>query len=223
MDFIKILQSLEELIYEAMTWLLFYPRTLWRSIRHPIQLLEYSQRELGDTPSQQFTDLISPPLFLMITILLSHGVELAAHQHLPEASTAAGRAIAASEQNLLLLRCILFAIYPLMFASRRLKRQGIPVDRDALRSPFYAQCYVAAPAAFVIGIGTILGRTHDLKLQIVGSAITLLAILWYIGVEATWLKIQLGIGRARATLAAFRTWLAATVINSLVSLAILGI
>lgn len=222
MDFLKILQSLEELIYEVMTWLVFYPRTLWRSVRHPIRMLEYSQRELGDKPSQQFTDLISPPLFLMITILLSHAIEVAAHQHLPEASTAAGRAIAASEQNLLLLRCILFAIYPLMFASRRLKRQNVEIDRETLRSPFYAQCYVAAPAAFVIGIGTILGRSQDVEWQLAGSAIAMAAVFWYIGVEAVWLKKQLGIGTAKAGWAAFRTWLAATVINSAVSLAILG-
>jgi hypothetical protein len=28
MDFVKIIRSVEEFLYEAMTWLLFYPRTL---------------------------------------------------------------------------------------------------------------------------------------------------------------------------------------------------
>ena len=51
MDFIRILRSLEELLYEAMTWIVFYPRTLWRSIRSPIRMLQYAQRELGMLPT----------------------------------------------------------------------------------------------------------------------------------------------------------------------------
>jgi hypothetical protein len=38
MEFLKFIRSLEELLYEVMTWLLFYPRTLWRVLRHPIRL-----------------------------------------------------------------------------------------------------------------------------------------------------------------------------------------
>jgi len=29
LDFIGIIRSLEELLYEVMGWLIFYPRTLW--------------------------------------------------------------------------------------------------------------------------------------------------------------------------------------------------
>ncbi|SFN34385.1 hypothetical protein [Variovorax sp. OV329] len=33
MEFLKFIRSVEELLYE-MTWLLFYPRTLWRCVVH---------------------------------------------------------------------------------------------------------------------------------------------------------------------------------------------
>ena len=39
MDFMRILRSLEEFLYEVMTWLVFYPRTMWRALRHPIEML----------------------------------------------------------------------------------------------------------------------------------------------------------------------------------------
>lgn len=33
MDFLKILRSFEEFIFEAATWLIFYPLTMWRIVR----------------------------------------------------------------------------------------------------------------------------------------------------------------------------------------------
>ena len=35
MDFLKLLRSLEEFLYELCTWFLFFPRTLYRVIAHP--------------------------------------------------------------------------------------------------------------------------------------------------------------------------------------------
>ena len=32
MDFMKLLKSLEELLYEVVSWLVFYPLTLWHSL-----------------------------------------------------------------------------------------------------------------------------------------------------------------------------------------------
>ena len=38
MDFVKILRAFEEFLYEVLTWLLFYPRTLWRVTRRPLEM-----------------------------------------------------------------------------------------------------------------------------------------------------------------------------------------
>jgi hypothetical protein len=45
MDFMRILQSLEEFLYEVMSWLVFYPRALWRTLRHPVAVAIYTQRQ----------------------------------------------------------------------------------------------------------------------------------------------------------------------------------
>ncbi|HUD30995.1 MAG TPA: hypothetical protein VMQ93_19190 [Novosphingobium sp.] len=222
MDFVRILRSLEELLYEAMTWLIFYPRTFWRALRRPITMLRYSDRELGDAPEQQFTDMLSPPLFLMLTILLSHVIEVASHQALPRPDNAIGRQIMASDENLLLLRSILFAIYPLLFAVGRLSRQRVKLDLESLRRPFYAQCYIAAPAAFAFGIGSILGRAHAVELQVAGLLVSTGSVVWYVSIEAYWLRIQAKLPRLRAGWLAFRTWLLASLINSVIGFVILG-
>lgn len=222
MDFVKIIQSLEEFLYEVMTWLIFYPRTLWRAIRHPIQLLHYSDKELRDAPEQQFTDLISPPLFLLLTILLSHLIEVAFHQSLPKAATPIGETIVSSEGNLLLLRATLFSIYPLMFAVMRLRRQESPLNRETLRRPFYAQCYIAGPAALVLGIAAIMMRAAKPEVAIAGLALALLSIGWYLAIETVWLRLQTQTPVWTALGSAVMTWILATCINSIASFLILG-
>ena len=36
MNVLTILRSVEELLYEVMSWLLFYPRTLWTTLTRPL-------------------------------------------------------------------------------------------------------------------------------------------------------------------------------------------
>lgn len=223
MDFLRLFQSLEEFLYEAMSWLVFYPRTLWRTIRHPIQMLGYSDRELRDVPEQQFTDMLSPPLFLMLTIVISHLIEVAAHQKMPEvATTGLGKQITSSELNLLVLRAFLFSIYPLMFAVRRLKAQGLALNRDTLRRPFYAQCYIAAPAALVLGIASILARLNHMEVTVAALVVSLITIIWYLRIETIWLRSRTRKSTGKAFRSALGTWMLASLINSLASFLILG-
>ena len=53
MDFVKILRSFEEFLYEILTWLLFYPRTLWRVLRRPLAMMRYSDGEQNDAPENE--------------------------------------------------------------------------------------------------------------------------------------------------------------------------
>lgn len=62
MDFLRILKSFEEFLYEAMTWLVFYPRTMWRAVTRPAAMMDYARTELRDDLEDQYKDTISPPL-----------------------------------------------------------------------------------------------------------------------------------------------------------------
>ena len=42
MDFMRLLQSLEELLYELVSWFVFYPVTLWRTLTRPQQMMRYA-------------------------------------------------------------------------------------------------------------------------------------------------------------------------------------
>lgn len=217
MDFMRLLQSLEELLYELASWLIFYPVTLWRTLIRPQDMMRYADSELGDTFEKRYTDTLSPPLFLLLTLLFAHGLELALVAHRDDALLPT---IMRDDANLLVFRAFLFSIFPLLMAVRLLKRAGLVLDRETLRAPFYSQCYVAAPFAFGLSAGMNLARTGRHEMMAAGGAIALLSLLWYLVVEVRWFRHDLGVGRAMALWLVARTVLEATALVVLASAAL---
>jgi hypothetical protein len=208
MDFIKILRSFEEFLYEVMTWLLFYPRTLWRAVSRPLDMIRYSDNEQGDAVEDQYTDSLSPPLFLMLSLLIAHGFELAMHATITVGANF--QRFFASDETLLFLRCIAFSLYPLLYSAALLKRRGVPLDRERLRRPFFGQCYVTAPVAMLTGIIATLGRLPGAGLVATFSFVAIL--IWFLAVQARWFRMELGMGQGRAALLACWIWLKATIL-----------
>jgi len=191
MDFLKIIRSIEELLYEAMTWILFYPRTLWRCLIHPDWIIDYTDKELGETPGEQFTDMISPPLFLIISIIIAHGIGLALGARLQASDSESLRAITGNVENLLAFRALFFAIFPLAMAAGLLHTRGQPIDRDTLRSPFYLQCYLAAPFAIMVGTAASFFAVPGVTHHRIGGALLAVALVWFVTVQTRWFFHQI--------------------------------
>jgi hypothetical protein len=47
MDFMRVLRSFEELLYEVASWLVFYPLTMWKALRRPQAMMRYADAELA--------------------------------------------------------------------------------------------------------------------------------------------------------------------------------
>jgi hypothetical protein len=221
MDFLRIIRSLEELLYEVMGWLVFYPRTLWRIVTRPVSMMRYSDREQADTPEQQYADTLSPPLFLMLTILVAHGFALAMGAKMPEARNAVARMLLSSEQNLLILRSILFSIFALVAATTLIKRRQRALNRTTLRAPFFTQCYLTAPFALAVSVAATLIGTPSPSVHLAGTMLTLAGITWYLWVETRWFRLELDLGAGRAFVLAFWSFLKAGVYNAALSTVLL--
>jgi hypothetical protein len=199
MDFMKILKSLEEFLYEVMTWLVFYPRTMWLALRRPLTMMDYADSELHDRTAEQYTDTLSPPLFLVLTIILSHGVELAlVGQSAVVTDTSGLSALISDDTNLIIFRAICFSMFPLMTALLLLWRQGTRLDRNTLRPPYYSQCYIAAPFALMTGIVTIMIGDPDDRVRLGAAAIMLGVVVWYLAIQTRWFAQHLKTTRLRA-------------------------
>lgn len=217
MGFLALLRSIEELLYELMTWLLFYPRTLWQVVRRPVRMAAYSDAEQRDSADQQYTDTLSPPLFLVLSILLAHGVEVGLQTRIDLPREGVAKTLLSSEENLLFLRCILFSIFPLVFASSFIKRSGQPLDRATLRGPFFSQCYLAGVFALLISLAAIMARYKQSLLLWTGASVTVAAVLWYVTVQALWFRQDLALSPGRATGAAITSFFKASVLNAAVA------
>ncbi|WP_369027247.1 hypothetical protein [Qipengyuania sp. RANM35] len=191
MDFMKILKSLEQALYEVMVWLVFYPLTMWKVITRPGEMMAYADEELDDADEDRYSDRLSPPIFLAITLGISHALELSTGLNSDQ------KGLLADDQNLLAFRMFIYSVYPLVLTVRLLRKQGIALDRKTMLPPFYAQCYVAAPWAAVAGIAPVVafsaqGRTGEALLTALG--VMFVAFIWYMVLQTRWFAKSLGVG-----------------------------
>lgn len=217
MDFMKLLKSLEELLYELVSWLVFYPITMWRCVAAPLTMMRYADTELADRPEDQYDDTLSPPLFLLITLLLSQGVSGA----LPSVyDPGIGSKELGSVSNLLIARGMIFGIYPLCMAVALLRWKKVRITRHTLRSPFFGQCYVAAPFVFMLVLGLdFVSMPHQQGL-LFGLVTMASATVWYAQAQVRWFKQNLEIGNLRAIGAFGAAFLLATLAALVLAFAI---
>lgn len=214
MDFLKILKSFEEFVYEALTWLVLLPRTLLRIVVSPGRMAAYARQELSSESEARFNDAVSPPLLLILCVLVSHFIDLTVRNPGTEATSGLAGMVLSSEQNLLLYRTIAFGVWSLAGSVYLLMRLRKPVDRDTLRTPFYEQCYLVAPFAFAMSLSLTLiglGRTWSL---LVAVFLALASGLWFWLAQAAWLRSSASMDRWRSLVAATLVLLIGSVVNA---------
>lgn len=206
MDLMALVRSIEELLYEIASWALFFPLTLWKCIRAPIRMMRYGAAELTDKTEHRFAEALSPPILLILTLVLLHLLELPPPADLARAMPW----LFEDARNLLIFRAGVFGLLPLFCAALDLHRKGARVTRETLRPPFYSHCYLATPFILSVEIALIIA---DLPISgIVPLALTVGAMGWYVAALAVWIGRETGIGIARALARAAATLIAFVVI-----------
>lgn len=203
MDFMKWLSSLDEFLYEIVSWLVFFPLTLWRALRRPFTMMDYAELQLGLPPEDRFLDAVSPPLFLTLAMLASHGVGVALGQADEIVANKHGlAALVSDDKAALILRVVVFAAFPLMMAARLVRRRGERFSRETLKGPFYAQCYPTAVFALSLSLGTTLAQVQQPAFEIAGALLVVAAFVYYLATQTRWFAARLGANRFQAFIAA---------------------
>lgn len=219
MDFLKILKSFEDFVYEALIWLILLPKTLLRIITSPREMALYAEQELASSDEQRFGDSISPPLLLILCVFIAHLFDLGIRSHAVDTSGSLASSLLASEQNLLLYRTIAFGVWALVGAAYCLIGTGRPIGRQSLRGPFYEQCYLVAPFALVLSVSASLDLAHP-EGSLIGASMVLVGTVWFWSVQGVWIRHRLGHGRFRSGFAATVILLAGALVNLLVGMAL---
>lgn len=180
MDLMRLLRSLEEFLYELIGWLVFYPRTFWRILRHPGAIARYTRKELAEPPEQQFQETISPVLMLILSVVLAHAMEMALRLPTQQTESPLGRLLFGTEQSLLLTRSIIFCFYALGAALGTLIRERKPITRETLREPFSVQAFLACPFVLILSLGLQIARMESETTQASGLLLATVACIWYV-------------------------------------------
>ncbi len=193
MDFFKLINSIDELLYEVASWLLFYPITVWRMLSSPLRTMRSVKRELSEEEPKQFDDVVPPPLFLLLTIMVIHAIELAAVGESDLVGNTRGLTrLISDDSSLILFRILMFSILPLAAAARLVKAKGGVTTTDALRAPFYAQCYAAGLFVLLSDGAALVVERHLSFDDPHYYAILGASLLWLLAVEARWFAAELG-------------------------------
>jgi len=175
-----------------MSWLVFYPRTMWRAVRHPLETMSRGETDLGLPPEDQFRDILSPPIFLLLTVLLAHvlAVELVGDRSLIDSKRGLA-ALISDDTSLILLRILVFAAVPIVVASFAARVFGQPLDRSTLQPIFYAQCYATTPTVLAFSAAGTLSQISGRECAIAAATMLLAGSLYYLGAETGWFKREL--------------------------------
>ena len=191
MPFLIFLKSFEVLLYEIMSWVVFYPRTLWRSCRQPLRMMKRSQEDLQLPPPDQFRDIISPPIFLLLTVLVAHAFEVAVVGNSPILDNGFGLAgLIQDNTSLILFRLIAFATLPIIAAAFGVAATGQPLDRITLQPLFYAQCFATTPVVLLCSIASTVSRLQGSTADLAADVMLSAAAVFYIGVETRWFSTE---------------------------------
>jgi hypothetical protein len=170
----NLLRSAEQLLYEVVSWLVFYPLTLCRCIMRPVAMIAYAEMELTRPPEDQFAENLSPPIFLFLTLVIAHAMQTAIFQQ-----TAVFQGILADQRNILILRAVAFSLFPLLLGLQHVRLAGHALSRKTLRPMFYAQCYVTVPFVLVMDIAIMLSSSSLDGSGPMGLSVFLVGLAWY--------------------------------------------
>jgi hypothetical protein len=183
-------------------------------------MMDYADTELGDVQSGQYTDTVSPPLFLMLSLGLSYMIGVALHV---DGASGAESSLLADPERLLIFRVFVFSLLPLTMSLRLLHDLKITLDRDTLRPPFYSQCFVTAPFALVFGAGITMASRSVGGSILPGLIVVLLGSAWYVRQQSHWFAAKRGTGLLRGWLAGTLTFLLGIAALITVVLIIVGV
>jgi len=187
MHFFNLLKSIDDILYEIALWLVLYPLTLWRTLRHPRQMMEYGAAQLKRPPSEQYRDSLSPPIFLFLTVFVAAMLELSfvgENKLIQDTDGMAG--LISDEPSLIGLRVIAFATFPIFMAVRTVVLSGGKLGRDSLQQPFFAQCYATVPFTLILSLAGTVAQLHSDWAPPLAVAMVTAAIVGFLALEAGW-------------------------------------
>lgn len=210
MDVAKLLQAVEEIIFEVACLAVLVPKTFFFLAFSPRKAYAYVIDELQKKPQDRFDRFASPLILWSATGILPHFVILSVFAGNPELR----ELLAANTDDIALKLLVLpaetrfvaltaFAVsLPLAFAVVIARERKQETAKSSLREPLYTLCYCTAPVflagtpVWVAWAAQLRGLYPEVMEHVIPGYLFLLG-LWTAWIGASLLRLHLGIDWAR--------------------------
>lgn len=157
MNVFKLIQAIEQLIFEVACLLVFVPLTFFRTLVFPHRIQPYVMAELARAEEERFADRTVPALYWGIIGVLSAFVLLMVlrmSEFFPEIDEIIPQGL--SHEATIWHLAVILVSGPVAFASGTLLAARKRLTREAIRPAFYMQCYIFATVQFIAVVGLLL-------------------------------------------------------------------
>ena len=141
----KILQALEDAIFEIMAWIMLLPKTLAQIIVAPARAIRYVNNEWEKKPEDRFDEFLSPIFFWIIVAVLPLTYTLLTEKELQQ-----GGILAVFLESKVLLAAGVASFPLLIYLTWIELLNNRPIRKSAPQRMFYIQCYITSPAVLII-------------------------------------------------------------------------
>lgn len=141
----KILQALEDFIFEIMAWIMLLPKTLIQVVFAPGKAIQYVNDEWEKKPEERFDQFLSPIFFWIIVAVLPLTYTLLTEKELQQ-----GGILAVLMESKILLGAGIASLPLLIYVTWIELTNNRPIRKSALRKMFYVQCYITSPAVLFV-------------------------------------------------------------------------
>lgn len=188
MDFLKLIQSLQDLIFEMVVWALLIPKTIFRTIFRPAWMVTYVNQEFEKPADEQFDEYMPPALFFLAMAVIPSAL-LTWAQNMEFDLIESLRQL--NETNLLTSAfTTLISILIYLVWIKWLNKH--PVKRSGLKRLFMIQCYLVTPPQliYVLFLFFNLGAVGSLGVSLLGTALLVFyeSFAFQDELKVSWLK-----------------------------------
>ncbi len=141
----KILQALEDVIFEIMAWIMLLPKTLFQVIFAPTKAIKYVNEEWEKKLEDRFDEFLSPIFFWILVAVLPLTYTLLSGKEIQQDGI-----LAVFSENKIFLGAIIASLLLFVYIAWIEVNNNRPLRKSALKRMTYIQCYITSPAVLII-------------------------------------------------------------------------
>lgn len=145
MDFLKLIQSLQDLIFEIVVWALLIPKTIFQAIFRPAWMVNYVNQEFQKPTDEQFDEYMPPGLFFLAMAVIPSALFTWVQNmdfNLIESLSQLNETNLLTSAFTTLISILIYLVW-IKWLNKH------PVKRSGLKRLFMIQCYLVTPPQLV--------------------------------------------------------------------------